>query len=210
MLATGSLHTAQGRGGGDYTLRRSQVKRADNYAKGRAVPRLLLAVVGGLSLVWASALPARAYEDQASFDAELSYGLAVSDTTPPHGAAVGLGASLGLSNLWSARGQLGWPLHPGAPQVTSLFFVTAELLYVIDILAVVPYFGLGVDGIGRAASGRDPDVELGLHPVLGLDWLVSREIALGLALRPVFFVTALDTDPLYFKAGVTFSYLFEL
>ena len=160
--------------------------------------------------MWASALPARAYEDQASFEAELSYGHAVSDTTPPHGAALGLGASLGLSNLFSARGQLSWALHPDDPDLTSLVFVSAELLYIVDILEVVPYFGLGIDGIGRFASGSAFALDFGAHPVLGFDYLASREVALGLAFRPVFMLSALDTDPVYFKVGATFSYLFEL
>jgi hypothetical protein len=220
MLATGSLRTAQGRGGGDYTLRRSQVKRNScacfrvigvrPACYWRGVSRALVAVSGALWLVWAGAAPVRAYEDQASFDAELSYGHAVSEVTPPNGVALGLGASLGLSDVFSVRGQLTWALHPGEPQMTSLVFVSAELLYLIDVLEIVPYFGLGLDGVGSFASGRDFGCDLGLHPVLGLDWLLSREVALGVTFRPVFFVTALETDPVYFKAGATFSYLFDL
>src|SRR5262245_59095901 len=116
MLATGRLRTAQSRGGGDYTLRRSQVKRnacacfrvivALPAWYWRGVSRAFAAVSGAVWLVWVGALPARAYEDQTSLDAELSYGHAVSDTTPPNGVALGLGASLGLSNVFSVRGQL--------------------------------------------------------------------------------------------------------
>ena len=220
MLATGSLHAAQGRGGGDYTLRRSQVKRntcacfrvigARPTCYWRGVSRAFVAVSGALWLVWAGAGPARAYEDLASLDAELSYGHAVSEATPPNGVALGLGASLGLSDVFSLRGQLTWALHPGEPQTTSLLFLSAELLCLIDVLEVVPYFGVGVDGIGSFASGRELGGDFGVHLVLGFDWLLSREIALGVALRPVFLLTGLDEEPVYFKAGATFSYLFDL
>ncbi|HKP55567.1 MAG TPA: hypothetical protein VJV78_02540 [Polyangiales bacterium] len=171
--------------------------------------RAFVAVSGAVWLVWVGALPARAYEDQTSLDAELSYGHAVSDAMPPNGMALGLGASLGLSNVFSVRGQLTCALHPGEPRFTTLLLASAELLYLIDVFEIVPYFGLGVDGVGTLASGRDFGADLGLHPVLGFDWLLSREVALGVAIRPVFLMTALDDDPLYFKAGVTFSYLFE-
>jgi hypothetical protein len=177
----------------------------------RGVSRAFFAVSGALWLMWAGAAPAaRAYEDQASLDAELSYGHAISDATPPNGVALGVGASLGLSDTFTVRGQLTWALHPGEPQFTSLLFVSAELLYLIDVLEIVPYFGLGLDGIGSFASGQDFGGDFGLHLVLGFDWLLSREVTLGVAIRSVFLLTGLDDDPVYLKAGATFSYLFEL
>ena len=176
----------------------------------RGVSRALVAVSGALWLVWAGVAPARAYEDQASLDAELSYGHAISEATPPNGVALGLGGSLGLSDVFSVRAQLTWALHPGEPQFTSLLFASAELLYLIDVLEIVPYFGFGLDGIGSIAAGSDFGANFGVHPVLGFDWLLSRELTLGVALRSIFLLTGLSEDPVYFKAGATISYLFEL
>jgi hypothetical protein len=176
----------------------------------RGVSRALVAVSGALWLVWAGVAPARAYEDHASLDAELSYGHAISDSAPPNGVALGLGAGLGLSDVFSVRGQLTWALHPGEPQFTSLFFLSGELLYLIDVLEIVPYFGFGVDVIGSYVSGQEFGGDMGVHPVLGFDWLLSREFTLGLALRSVFLVTGLNDNPVYFKVGATFSYLIDM
>jgi len=152
--------------------------------------------------------PARAYEDQVTLDAELGYAHALSEATPPHGVALGLGSSFGLSDLFSLRGQLTAAQHPGEPSL-SVFLVSAELVYLIDVFEFVPYFGLGLDGIGTWAPDVAFGSELGAHPVFGIDWLLSRSWAIGLALRPIFLVTALADDPVYFKAGLTLSYLID-
>lgn len=172
--------------------------------------RVVVAVLGSLWAVWSPCAPARAYEDQASLDAEVSYAHAVSDDAPSHGVALGLGASLGLDDVLSLRGQLAWALHPSGNSSRSVFLVSAELLYLVDIVELVPYFGVGIDGIGGWVEGESVSTDLGLHPILGVDWLLSREFALGVQLRSIFLLTALDTDPIYFKAGVSASYFLDL
>ena len=160
--------------------------------------------------VWAPASPAQAYEDLTSLDAEFSYAHAFADEAPRHGAALGLGASLGLDEVLSVRGQFAWALHPDTAGNLSVLLLSAELLYLIDVLEIVPYFGAGVDGLGTWAAGESIQADFGVHPVLGFDWLLSREFALGIQLRPVFVLTQLDAWPVYFKAGVSVSYFFEL
>ena len=212
MVDTGYLHAAQGRGGGDYTLRRSQVKRNAAWSCAslpcytRDVSRTFL--IGCVWWISAWAWPAHAYEDQASLDAELGYGHAVSDAVPPHGVALGVGASLGLNDLFTARGQFTWALHPSERRVLSALLLSAEILYLVDVLEIVPYFGAGIDGI--ATLGDSLGTDLGVHPVLGFDWLVSRELTLGMQVRSIFLLTAWSRDPVYFKAGVTASYLIDL
>jgi hypothetical protein len=178
------------------------------------VLRAFVAVLGSVWWMWVTAQPAQAYEDQASIDAELHYGHAVSDTEPAHGAGIGLGASLGLDNVLTFRGQLSWSLHPHRPDALSVFILTGELLYVVDVLEIVPYFGVGLDGVIMAnridRDGAATRADFGVHPVLGVDWLLSRELAVGLQIRSVLLLTALDRDPLYLKAGATLSYLLDL
>lgn len=176
----------------------------------RGVSRVSFAALLTLLIATAAAAPAHAYEDQASFDAELSYVHAFADSGSREGVALGLGASLGLSNVLTLRGQLVWALHPSDAPVVSVFLATAELVYVVDVFDIVPYFGAGIDGIGSVQSGRDFQPDFGVHPIIGADWIVSREFALGLQVRPVFVLTALDAVPLYFKVGVSLSYLFDL
>ena len=67
---------------------------------------------------------------------------------------------------------------------------------------------MGIDGIGLWGDSFGAD--LGVHPVLGFDWLVSREWTVGMQLRSVFLLTALESEPVYFKVGVTASYLIDL
>jgi hypothetical protein len=177
----------------------------------RGVSRASVCFWAALVAVWCwAAAPAQAYEDQASLDAELGYGNAVSDSVPAHGVLLGVGASLGLSDLFTLRGELSWALHPGSSHTLSVFFASAELLYLIDIFELVPYFGVGIDGIGAWTSGAPFSTDLGAHPVLGLDWLISRRLTLGLQLRSVFLLTALSRDPVYLRAGASLSYLFDL
>jgi len=164
--------------------------------------------VGCVCWVWAWAAPASAYEDQASIDAELAYAHAVSDTAPAHGVGLGLGASFGLNNVLTVRGQFGWALHPSERRTVSVLTVAAEVLYVVDVLEIVPYFGAGIDALGRLDGSFDAD--FGIHPVIGFDWLLSREWTLGVQLRSIFLVTAFDTDPVYFKAGASASYVIDL
>lgn len=156
-----------------------------------------------------SAAPARAYEDQLTLDAELAYAHAVSDLVPPHGISVGLGASYGLGDTFAVRGQVAYAQHPGEPASASVILGTGEMLYLVDVFEFVPYLGAGFDVIAIGGSAHSWGVDVAVHPVFGLDWLVSRELALGLQLRPMFLLSAFDRDPFYFKAGVSLSYLFE-
>jgi hypothetical protein len=161
-------------------------------------------------LVWAAATPALAYEDQASVDAEVAYVHAFSkEFSPRNGVAVGAGAGLGLNNVLSLRGQFMWAFHPSDDPLVSIAWVSAELVYLIDVLEVVPYFGAGADVSAFVRSGADVELNAGLHPVFGFDYLVSRELTLGMQVRPVFLLTAIDTLPVYLQLGLTLSYLFD-
>jgi len=102
-----------------------------------------------------------------------------------------------------------WAFHPSDDPLVSVAWASAELVYVIDVLEIVPYFGAGADFAVAVRSGAKAEANAGVHPVIGFDYLVSRRLALGMQARPVFLLTALDTTPVYLQVGVTLSYLFD-
>ena len=170
--------------------------------------RALASCLAGLSLLVPGAL--HAYEDQASLGVDVGYAYATTKTLPHSGAMLGLEASLGLDDIWTVRAFASYSLHPGARSLSVATF-GAELLYLIDVLEWVPYFGAGVTGIGSWFDiAPRVSTELGVHPVVGLDWLVSRQLVLGLVVRPEFLVTAWDRDPIYLSVGLSASLLLDL
>jgi len=177
------------------------------------VPTSILRAVSiavALTGVFAACPHARAYEDQLTLGAGLGYAYRASDTAQ-HGPVLSLDASLGLSPSWSTRAWLGYSFHPGSrPQ--SRAGVGAELFYLFDVLAVVPYIGAGIDGLLRLDHDHDPAartastrVDFGVYPVLGVDWLLSRTLIVGAVVRPSILLTDLDHEPLYLTVMLTAS-----
>jgi hypothetical protein len=159
---------------------------------------------------WAAGSAARAYEDQAAVDTELAYVHAFAPNAKAvDGAALGVGASFGMSNTLTLRGQFMWAFHPSDEPLVSAVWLSADLIYVLDVLEWVPYFGAGIDGAAFIQSGRDVVTESGVHPVVGFDYLVSRELTVGVQVKPVVLFTAIDELPVYLQAGVTLSFLFD-
>jgi hypothetical protein len=160
-----------------------------------------------------AAAPAFAYEDQLTLGAGVGYAFADTADAARHGVAFQLDGSLGLSPNWSARAYFGLQLHPASTNTALLtqLGVGAELLYLLDLLEFVPYAGVGLDGL--ASHGGAPGAwraDLGLHPVLGIDCLLSRELILGLSARPVFVVTAWNQQPFYLTVLVSASLAWDL
>ncbi|MFW6066755.1 MAG: hypothetical protein ACOC97_00335 [Myxococcota bacterium] len=166
-----------------------------------------------LALMVVAALPpgsARAYEDQVTLGLDAGYALALGDGTA-HGVTAGLEASIGLGDVLSLRGRLGYGHHPGGDGL-HVAVAGGELLYVLDVLEWVPYFGLGADAFMTVASG-DARGDLGLHAVVGLEWLGSRDWLVGLDIRPYLLPLAFDEDPLdpvYLSITLRYSLIFDL
>lgn len=194
-----------GRTGAEHGIQRRVVE-----AHARSV--WLLGALAANLLIAQSAVPsaARAYEDKAGFALDLGYAHATQAALPHNGALVGVEASLGLDDIWTVRGAVSYSLHPGSPSL-SVLMVGAELLYLIDVLEIVPYLGAGLDAIGSWAPGvANFTTEFGVHPVLGVDWLVGRNLVLGVQARPVFLISAWNSEPIYLSVSLNATWLLEL
>ena len=152
----------------------------------------------------------RAYEDQATLGVDVGYAHATAKAWPHAGAVLGIEASLGLDDIWTVRAFASYSLHPAA-QSLSMASLGGELLYLVDVLEWVPYFGAGVTALGSWFGFKDGlHIDCAVHPVVGLDWLVSRDLALGVVVRPEFLITAWDHEPLYLSAALSASLLLDL
>ena len=169
-----------------------------------------------LALLAASgALPsgARAYEDQLTLELGVGYAHAFTDgATPGPGVPLSLAASIGLDDVWTVRATLAYALHPGEPTM-HIGLLGAELLYVVDILEVVPYFGVGVDALTTLSDGA-LGADFAAHVVVGADWLLSRTAYVGLDVRPYLLVSELfEADvrfPVYLTVLVRAGLVFDL
>ncbi len=176
--------------------------------------RRALAALALTAAAWSAASgPAAAYEDRGTLGFEAGYGVVViTDTTlPQHGALFGLELSFGLGDQFAVRAHADYGYHPGDDEMhVALFGV--EGLYLVDIVQLVPYFGIGIDGIATVYQ-EEAGLELGLHLIVGLEYLLSRSWLVGLDVRPHFLpITLADgrTDPVYIATTLRVSWLFDL
>jgi hypothetical protein len=151
---------------------------------------------------------AHAYEDRLTLAIDAGYAHATQRQLPQPGGAVGVDASLGLSNAWSVRAGVTYAYHPGS-QALSQLALHAELLYLVDVFELVPYAGVGLDGLASWAAHTDPRAAFGVHPVLGVDWLLSRDFALGLFARPIFVVSDWKHQPFVLEVMASAVWLFD-
>ena len=173
------------------------------------------ALLGTRLGLMATLAPSRAlaYEDQVGLAAGLGYSLLASDTTlPMHGVAARVGASLGVGDTFELRLNGAYAFHFGDEPMhrAALAF---EAVYLVDILEVVPFLGLGIGGIlsvHERMTGALLRGDFELHAVLGFDWLLSREFSIGLEARPTFLLTALSEDPIWITITARAQLLFEI
>jgi hypothetical protein len=155
---------------------------------------------------------ARAYEERWTLGAELGAGVVVVEDSdlPQWGGLVGLTGSLGLDDIWSVRGHLAWAFHPG-DQPLHVGIFGAEIVYLLDIVEFVPFFGAGLDGLFTLHQGS-AGMELGAHAVIGIDYLWSRDLLFGLDIRPHLLPLSIEEarlDPVYVTANLRASLLFD-
>lgn len=157
-----------------------------------------------------AAAPASAYEDQLTLGAGLGYAYASAGAQPHHGLDLQVEGSLGLDESWTVRALLTFGVHPGTSSVSRLN-LGGELLYLFDLFEFVPYLGVGLDALGTIPlDGGVARGNIGVHPALGMDWLISREWLVGFCVRPIFVLNDWKREQLYFTALVNASWVLDL
>jgi hypothetical protein len=132
--------------------------------------------------VFVLARPARAYEEQASLDLTAGALFVPGAKLPGAGAEVALGGALGISDMFVARALFGYAALFESGEVTNLGRARVEAAYLLDVLQVVPFFGLGASlWLYREASAFQ--ARPGVHALVGLDYLWSRTWTFGLDVR---------------------------
>jgi hypothetical protein len=175
-------------------------------ALGGITPALRGGVMTMLSFL-ALATPARAYEDQLTAGAGAGYAHAASSGFPRHGVIFDLSASAGLGPVWSVRARASYGLHPGDRPLHAML-LGADLLYLVDVVEVVPYFGAGASGIARAYRD-DLQLDAAAQLVIGFGYLISRELTFELEARPYLIATELDGDPFYGAVSASVVFMFD-
>ncbi|MET0287890.1 MAG: hypothetical protein ABW352_25600 [Polyangiales bacterium] len=141
------------------------------------------------SLLWLVGLgQARAYDEQWSLDGALGYALLARDDGPTsQGASVDLGASWGVSDSIVLRGTLGYALLAHATRRETVYEhlgrLRAEGLYLLDVLKLVPFLGVGLTLSTAQHGAQEIPLRPGVHLLLGLDYLASRTWSAGIDVR---------------------------
>jgi len=167
----------------------------------------VLLFVFTMSLLWPTR-SAYAYEDQLTLGLEAGYGNRYADEGPHHSALFGITTSVGLDDILSMRGRLTYLAYP-SKKFLHQFIGSIDLLYLIDIMEIVPYFGGGLDLIADVAD-KNLSLNYGIHGVFGLDYHLSWEWIISFELRPFINISALKTEPALITANLGASYIFDL
>lgn len=142
---------------------------------------------------------------------DVGYAAALAADTPTHGLSIAVGVDIGLGDAWALRVRSSYAAHPSGADTLHVGIVGLEAVYLLDILEIVPFFGVGIDGVGTLVDGQFGG-DLALHGVLGIDWLPSRRWLFGLEVRPYvapFSLAERGIDPFYLvvdlRAGLVFD-----
>ncbi len=175
----------------------------------RTVSRALLLAA---SLCVALPSTALAYDHQVTLDAAAGWGVAPAFSATDNGPAWALSSTIGFDDTWGLGVYAGWAVHPAfnGGEPVHFGFAGVEGLYFIDILQVVPYFGLGIDVLPVYDGNTNQwSADFAAHLRASVDYLVSREVAIGVDVRPYVLWTALSTDPVYITFLARVSYVFD-
>jgi len=160
------------------------------------------------SLTWLGTVSARAYDDQASLDLAAGYvHLADGGPVPSMGADLSLGGSYGLGDMFVARASIGYGLQISNATSSSIGRARAEVAYLLDVLTVVPFFGVGASA--WLFQGAGLEVAPAGHGLIGADVLVTREWNVGIDIRLGLLLHSGDTFSL-FESQLRLSRMFDL
>lgn len=172
-------------------------------------PRAWLWLCLGLSAI--AAPSARADEREFILALQPAFSLVHVGAQTVYGGGGGIDLSYGITDAVAVRATGAFTGHAidatrSAPSGTmTAWHAGAGITYTIDILRLVPYFDLsiGILGTRRPSSGGASESrnDLGLEVGIGLDYLITRRVAVGVVVRYHALLTALSTIPVWLYAG---------
>ena len=95
---------------------------------------------------------------------------------------------MGLTESTVVRANAGYAALVRQQEVQHLGRFRLEALYLLDVLQVVPFLGLGATLTNAPDSAARVPLRAGPHLVLGVDYLLSRRWIAGLDLRSALLV----------------------
>jgi hypothetical protein len=98
------------------------------------------------------------------------------------GPEISVGGAIGLSDLFLLRAQLGYLPLFDAGEVQQVGRARVEAAYLLDVLKLVPFFGLGAS-LWLYRDGDPVVVRPGGHLLVGLDYLWTRTWTVGVDVR---------------------------
>jgi opacity protein-like surface antigen len=154
-----------------------------------------------------------------------SYAVAYADQRTAHGGGANLKLGLGVSDTVTlhVRGLLAWHGADAIPAGDGVQMRQAGALggfgaffgfsYTLDVIRLQPVFDVEVGALGlrgRADFGGGPEGDAVMPPItgfavglgFGLDWLVTRHVAIGAEVRYHAFLTDLERLPMYLTTGL--------
>lgn len=166
---------------------------------------------------------ARAESRELSMGVQPVYGLTYMDDRSPSGGGGNLHIAYGITDAVGVQLHGGATVHPLAaitdektmntdPGGTLLTWqASAGIVYALDVVRIVPFFeaSLGVLGVWTqtdpAPGKKNPTVESTVQASaslgLGGDYLISRRLAVGVAVRYHAVLTDLGRIPIYLTVG---------
>lgn len=171
-----------------------------------------------LAIVTAVPALARADFKEWTVGAWPAYAVTYVDSRAPSGVGGGAEVGFGITEALTlkATGFLSW--HPvGATKTTAAgtigeFAAMLDLNYALDVIRLVPSFDVAVGVLGirgsagfgggaRADAVVPSSTAFGIGLGFGLDYLVTRRVAVGLVVRYHAFLTDITRIPVYLWVG---------
>jgi hypothetical protein len=177
-----------------------------------------LAAAACFSAIFASPIVARAFERQHHVGVDLGLSMLSIDGK----SSLDLGGGVGAHYTYGLTDQFNFVVEgsysrvalsessPGSPHTlpTGVSHLGVGVMYVLDVLQWVPYFGLVGGGYLLSGGTLDnpkllPGIELGL----GLDYQLNRSFAVGVAGRQTLLITEMSTYPSFTNVFARCEYI---
>jgi len=155
------------------------------------------------------ARPVFGEKGEVALGGSLMYSVVKWDSRHPSGGGAALEATYGLTDWLSLRATALATVH-AAPKDEDAGLPSGALTvgggfvgvrYVFDVLRVVPFADIGIGALVARGAGHGIRFDLGVDVGLGVDYLYSRRVTFGLAVRYHAFATDMGTLPVYLTVG---------